>query len=114
MKEDEPDFCYHLALLCKHDNNYSYVSEQNVNHLLSIIPLINNRKDQPHGLGRYKTREMAEAARAYLIQTLDRLKRVDLDPVKMGWLSVNDFIVASAYVDDGKEIIKRMKDGTYD
>ena len=70
-------------------------------------------KTQSHGLGRYKTREMAEAARAYLIYHLDILKKVDQGD-NIYWSDPKKFLDRHLEVTLGKEIIKKLEDGTYE
>lgn len=65
--------------------------------------------DEKHGLGKYKTREHAEMARACLIGLLRILKQLD-------GAEQTDATQYSIYLylrEQGKEIIKQIEDGTY-
>ena len=61
---------------------------------------------QPHGLGKFETREEAERTRVVLIGALDLAKRDTLYVVeKMAW----DCLLAR-----GKDVIKAIEEGTYE
>ena len=67
-------------------------------------------RDQPHGLGKYKTQEYAEHARAALIGLLRILKQLDgVDRADAS--QYNIYLHLRKY---GQETIKAIEEGTYE
>jgi hypothetical protein len=106
QKEDELKEWWYLCF-----NNNVHVTEisdsiaaQPIEHLFEVVKSCNLDSDQPHGFGRYRTKEYAEMARAYLIDLLNELKIIETEP-DFGYQHEGEFKVSSQ---SGKRIIKRL------
>jgi len=100
VKENEPQKYWYLSVPGE------YIIGTNSETLFGISHQLVDDDDEPHGLGRYKTKEYAEIIRAGLIGFLQEAKEQEN-------CTSSDFDDDSYFVEKGKRIIKKLEDGTY-
>jgi hypothetical protein len=111
-EEDEPKEYWYLTFtiprLSRADYNTTTLTAQKPQDLFRLFQATSTEGDT-HGLGRYKTKEYAEMARACIINLLHLLKiNEDRNDPRV------DVSLYEVSARAGKEIIKRMEDGTYE